>query len=236
MTTVPTGASGWIFAASGRPAGAGRSFGSRRTEVSLSAPVDRYAGSSEGVIAAVPSIDAGVHCLKQRRIDRCSGLGRWDPTDPGTAAAAARMAMSASPATTLGRRTSTRRYQSNPGPAIAAGYRSLAGARQVPLPRDRILGTGPGSRTNVASAHVVAVRETRDRSGRSADRREHGRRRADAAKISRCPPASWSSTVLSICAGPCRSTSAAAATPRCGPCRVGGRGRPARPTARPRSS
>src|ERR687889_2144380 len=106
IATVPTGASGWMAAASGRPDGAGRSAGSSRTVESLSAPFDRYAGSRAGVVTAVPSIAAASTARKRLASTGEAGLGPCDPTDPGTATVAS-TTMSAVIATTLGRRTST---------------------------------------------------------------------------------------------------------------------------------
>src|SRR4051794_3595420 len=105
MATEPTGAAGWIPAASGRAAGSGRSSASSRIVAWSSAPSERYAGSSIGVVAAIPWIDAASTARKSDASIGLTGLGPWDPTDPGTAAPASR-AMSATLATTLGRRTS----------------------------------------------------------------------------------------------------------------------------------
>src|SRR5262249_34291123 len=85
--------------------------GSTMTIVSLDVPSDRYAGSSVGVVTAVPSNDAAWTDSMSGPAVLVAGLEPWDRADPGTAAMASR-AVSARLATTIGRRTSFgRAYQ-----------------------------------------------------------------------------------------------------------------------------
>src|SRR3954464_6683505 len=122
IATDPARATGWA-GRTGAGVGSERRSGSITIERSSTCPADRARGSWGWIVIAVPCAGVAIStCRKRPGSTVAAGLGALEPTEPGTATEA-RMAMSATLATTFLCRTSAAdRSTDRPHPAIAARW------------------------------------------------------------------------------------------------------------------